>query len=485
MNPQESIWTRFIRWLSPLVYFSSNALSLIGVVVVTAATVSWIFLLPMLVKGSEENPYIGIPGFLLLPGIFIFGLVLIPLGIIIHRARHRKAGHDPAAIPTLTLNSVQLQRIFGFFAVTTVVNMVIVGQWGYSAVNYMDTQNFCGQTCHTVMQPEYTAYLHSPHTRVTCVECHIGSGASWFVRSKLSGVGQVFAVAFNTYPRPLHSPVVNLRPARETCEQCHSPQHFSGDLFKVNNEFASTEQNDETTTVLLMKVGGVTWRGTVGIHGQHSDNRGKTEYITTDGKRQVIPQVIYTGSDGKQTIYNATDVKVTPEELAKGERRTMDCMDCHNRPTHIFQMPDRSLNQAMSEGRISPKLPFIKKQALDALQVNYPDRDTASRQIASTLTSFYQTKYPGTDAGLLKNAIAGVQAIYLQNIFPEMKVTWGSYPSNLGHMDSPGCFRCHDGNHTSADGRTISNDCSTCHDMLAMQEKNPKILTDLGYHGTD
>jgi formate-dependent nitrite reductase cytochrome c552 subunit len=232
-----------------------------------------------------------------------------------------------------------------------------------------------------------------------------------------------------------------------------------------------------------MKVGGHAWNGTVGIHGAHLADNTTIEYVSTDAQRQVIPQVIYTDASGKQIIYNSTDTKVTPEELAKGERRTMDCVDCHNRPTHVFQMPGRALDDALSSGHISPSLPYVKKQALAALKANYPDRSAARTQIAGALDAFYRGNYPQLYSGQhqqIENATAAVQGIYDRNIFPEMKVTWGTYWNNIGHMDSPGCFRCHDGNHTSADRRTIPSDCNTCHELPAVEEKSPKILSDLG-----
>jgi hypothetical protein len=207
------------------------------------------------------------------------------------------------------------------------------------------------------------------------------------------------------------------------------------------------------------------------------------EYVATDQRRQVIPQVTYTDPNGKVTTFNTTDSPPKPEDLARGEHRNMDCMDCHNRPTHIFQVPERALDLAMTQGSVSPKLPFIKKQALEVLKHEYPDRAMAMREISGSLEKFYQTNYPQTfaaDSALLQTAIGTVQSIYERNIYPEMKITWGTYPNNLGHTDFPGCFRCHDGNHTSADGRTISNDCATCHDLLAVDEKDPKILTELG-----
>jgi nitrate/TMAO reductase-like tetraheme cytochrome c subunit len=410
---------------------------------------------------------------------------MIPAGIILRRRSRRQQGLPVTDIPRLSLESPQLRRLLGFVAVASIANVIIFSQWGYSAVNYMDTGAFCGLTCH-VMQPEYTGFVNSPHSNVACADCHIGPGASFFVKSKLAGVGQVFAVALNTYPRPIPSPVANLRPARETCEQCHSPARFSGDIFTVHTAYGTDEQNQPSSTVLLMKVGGRTWRGSAGIHGVHTDPNSHMEYISTDGHRQTIPQVTYTAADGTVTVYNSTSAKATAADLARGEKRTMDCVDCHNRPTHVFLLPEAAVDQAIGQGRISPALPFIKKQAVAALRQTYPDRDTAVRAIAASLDGFYRSGYPQvykTQAAAVKAASDAVQAIYLRNVFPDMKVTWGTYPNNLGHTDSPGCFRCHDGDHVSAQGRTIPNDCSTCHDLLAVEEKDPKILSGLGYIG--
>jgi hypothetical protein len=487
MQPSKPLHTRFYEWLSPVVFLSSNPLSLAGVVLVTTAAVLWVFLLPTLFGHGTNNPYLGIPIFLLLPGVFVFGLILIPIGIVLRRRSRRRQGLPVTSIPELRLDSPELRRLFGFVAVVSFVNVIIASQWGYSTVNYMDSPAFCGLTCHTVMQPEYTAFVNSSHAGVACADCHIGPGASWFVRSKLAGVRQVFAVAFNTYSRPIPSPVEDLRPARETCEHCHWPARFSGDVFTVRTSYGNDEQNQATSTVLLMKVGGRTWRGSVGIHGAHLDEKVSIVYTATDRQRQVIPQVTYTAPDGKVTVYNSASAKATAADLARGEKRTMDCLDCHNRPTHTFQLPERAVDVAIGQGQISSKLPFIKREAVAALRRDYPDRDTAAREIAASLAQFYRANYPqvsSSNAADVKNASDAIQTIYLNNIFPDMKVTWGTYPNNLGHMDFPGCFRCHDGDHVSADGRSIPNDCSTCHDLLAMDEKNPKILSDLGASGS-
>jgi formate-dependent nitrite reductase cytochrome c552 subunit len=318
---------------------------------------------------------------------------------------------------------------------------------------------------------------------VACVECHIGPGAPWFVKAKIDGVRQVFAVVFHTYQRPIPSPVTTLRPARDTCEHCHWPQKFTGDKFLVKTKYADDEKNTPATTVLLLKIGGRTAQGLVGIHGRHLDATERIEYVSTDGRRQVIPLVTYIDDAGKKVDYVSTDSKATTAELANAPRRKMDCMDCHNRPTHAFQMPERAIDEVIASGRINAKLPYVKREAIAALKTTYSDRAAASEQIPRALGEFYKTKYPSvyqTERAAIETAAEQVKAIYLRNIFPEMRITWGTHPNNIGHEDFLGCFRCHDGKHKSSDGRIITDDCSACHQVLAMEEENPKVLADLG-----
>ena len=313
------------------------------------------------------------------------------------------------------------------------------------------------------------------------MQCHIGPGAGWFVKSKLSGVRQVVAVTFHTYDRPIPSPVEQLRPARETCEQCHWPQMFTSDKLIVEKSYKDDEQNTPLTTVLLLKIGGSLAQTGVGIHGRHLAEGRTIQYAAADRERQIIPEVILTEPPGKQTVFRSDPGAGAKRPLAG--LRTMDCVDCHNRPTHTFQLPERAVDDAISAARISGDLPAIKKAAVEALTQKYSNRDAATQQIETRLSEFYRRKYPDiyrNKRPLLDASIGQVRAIYLRNIFPAMNVGWGTYPNNLGHMDFPGCFRCHDGNHTSADGRTIPNDCDTCHKLLAVEDANPKILSDLG-----
>jgi hypothetical protein len=449
----------------------------VGVVIVTTATIFWLFLLPITLRGETENPYVGILAFLALPAPFFLGLMLIPLGMWLKRRREGRAGVYPPEFPELSWSNLELRRLVYFVLATTVVNIGIASQLTYGAVNYMDSVTFCGQTCHNVMQPEFVAYQNSPHAKVDCVKCHIGPGAGWFVRSKLSGVGQVFAVAFNTYPRPIPTPVHNLRPARETCEQCHWPQKYGEDRIRVISKYAEDEANSVTKTVLLMKIGGGN-RG-VGIHGTHLGPGVTIRYGHSDEARQTIPWVEY-DNKGKITEYLAEGAKPGGAGLSQ---RTMDCMDCHNRPSHTYELPDRALDRAMAAGLISPALPFVKKKALEILKVNYKTREEASQRIPADFVAYYQQSFPAVWQQHQADVTAGGRqtlAIWERNIFPDMNVTWGRYPLDIGHTDFPGCFRCHDGSHNAKDGTSITQECTACHNPLAMDEANPKVLTELG-----
>ena len=417
--------------------------------------------------GLHTNPYLGILFFLVLPGVFLFGLALIPLGAWVERRRRAK-GKAPSEIhwPRVDLNDPAQRRTAVLIFALTMANVVIVSLAAYRGVEYMDSVAFCGQVCHTVMKPEFVAYQDGPHARVTCVECHIGSGASWFARSKLSGTRQLFAVALNTYSKPIPSPVENLRPARDTCEQCHWPEKFHGDKIVRKQEYADDEQNSETVTTLRIHVGGGSERlgQATGIH-WHMSVANRVEYISTDDKRQVIPWVRLTDASGNVREYLAEGVK--PEDVKDREPRTMDCMDCHNRPSHpMAASAERAVDAVVSTGEVPRKLPFVRREIVKAIKASYPSETAALDTIARTLREFYRTQHETVYMSRrqdVEQAVAAAQRVFQRNVFPEMNVTFGTYPNNIGHMDFPGCFRCHDDNHKAADGKTISQDCGTCH----------------------
>jgi nitrate/TMAO reductase-like tetraheme cytochrome c subunit len=464
----------------------NNWISLAGAALTTSSAfvLVWFWFMELTGRPEQVNPYLGILLFAVLPGLFVGGLLLIPLGIFRVRRQRRLAGEAPMPLQAVDFKQPSVRHLLTVVGILTFINVSILGTAVIKGTEYMDSNQFCGLTCHTVMSPEYTAFLDSPHSRVGCAQCHIGHGAPALVRAKVSGIRQLFAVAFGTYSRPIPSPVEHLRPARETCEQCHWPQKFTDNKLIIRTKYAEDEANTASTSVLLLKIGGHTANGTTGIHGRHLDAMERISYLTTDARRQEIPKVTYRDDQGNLVEYVSEDFKNLPKEkLDKATTRKMDCVDCHNRPTHTFMLPDRALDKAMASNRMSAELPFLKKKAMELLKVDYPDQKTAAAKIPVELAEFYRTTYPEVykqKRGQVDAAGEVVKSIYLHNVFPEMKLTWGTHPNNIGHEDSVGCFRCHDGSHTSADGRTIKGDCDTCHILLAQDEKDPKVLKELG-----
>jgi hypothetical protein len=298
------------------------------------------------------------------------------------------------------------------------------------------------------------------------------------VKAKISGIRQVFKVLFNSYSRPTPAPVHDLRPAQDTCEGCHWPQKFASDRIRVISKYADDEKNSVTKSVLLMRIGGGHLKK--GIHGTHLEAGVTIRYRPSDAKRQTVPWVESTRNGEAPRVYLAAGAKM--EDMSKLELRTMDCVDCHNRPTHTYDMPESGVDRALAEGRISDKLPFAKKASLEIIKKEYAAAQ--EQQVADAFVEFYRSKYPdvyASNKAAVESSAAGLRAIYSRNVFPDMKVTWGTYPNNIGHMDFPGCFRCHDDDHKAPDGKTIGQDCSGCHELLATDEKDPKILADFGY----
>ena len=447
------------QWLRPAVYLSNNWISRTGVALVTIATVFLIFLIFTGGGHHHTNPYLGLLTAVGLPGVFFLGLILIPVGLVRQRSRERRLGMLPAAFPPLNFANAAFRRLSGFVLGMTLVNVAIAGVTTYRAVEYMDSVTFCGLTCHTVMKPEFTAYQDSPHSRVGCVACHIGPGADWFVKSKISGIRQVFAVTLKTYSTPIPTPVKELRPARETCEACHWPQKFGEDLLRVIPHFADDEQSTASKSVLMMRTGA--------IHRAHLRAGVTVKYIAADERRENLPLVVFEG-DGQKRVYRREEGKTLDEN--NPNLRLMDCMDCHTRPSHSFEVPERAIDRAMAAGAIDPALPFARKRAVEAA--------SQAKDGAEAEQKFRSHYPPGPK---VDSSAKAVRAAFERNVFPEMKITWRTYPNYIGHNDFPGCFRCHDGGHTAAGDVTIGQDCGLCHSLLATEEKDPKILKDLDY----
>jgi hypothetical protein len=475
-----SAFTRFVARIG------RTPLGMAGAVITTVSAILFGTLFVLQWVGFHAGPYLGIIAFLILPAFFVLGLLLIPVAVWRERRTRLRiaaaGGEVVDTLPVWNLNSDRVRRNFLVFLMLTAVNVVILVVAMYKGVEVMDSTQFCGAACHSVMTPEYTTYQRSPHARVKCVECHIGPGANWFVKSKLSGSWQVIAVTFDLYPRPIPVPVHNLRPARETCEQCHWPQRFVGDLFKVNTHFEEDEANTEVKTVLVMKVGGRQAGLSQGIH-WHVDPDHEVRY-RSDAKRQTIYEVEML-EKGRLTDRWKGPAADSPEGKQATEWRTMDCIDCHNRPTHIYRMPEEAIDTALAEGRIDTALPFIRREGLKVLKAEYSSHEAARAGIRDAISGFYAKEYPEVAAAKAEAvAAAGRELgdIWCGNVFPSMDITWGTYRSDIGHPDMStevGCFRCHGGDHVDEKGEAITLDCTTCHNVLADREKNPEVLKTL------
>ena len=437
-----------------------NWLTLSGFVVTAGGLFSFVLLMLLDALAHSANPYVGVLTYLVAPGFIAIGLALAALGLLLRRLKVKRAGGE--AVPLrIDLTRPRDRRLMAIFITGAVLFLLVSAIGSYQTYHFTESVQFCGKACHTVMKPELVTYEHSPHARVACTECHIGPGAAWYVRSKLSGTYQVYAVMADKFPRPIPTPVKNLRPAQETCEQCHWPKKFVGNLDRTYNYYLGDQSNSVYTIRMLMRVGGgdPTHGPVGGIH-WHMNVGNHVEYIASDESRQVIPWVRLIDAQGVVTEFRTASFTNGVDPAAV---RTMDCMDCHNRPSHRHQRPNDAVNLAMALGHIDPALPWVKTNAIYALTRPYANELEGTRGIATILDA----RYPGDPRA--REAIVAVQQIYTNNFFPEMKASWKSYPDNIGHKDWPGCFRCHDGKHKTADGkRTIkANDCNACHTILA------------------
>jgi nitrate/TMAO reductase-like tetraheme cytochrome c subunit len=464
-------------WLRPFFFYGNNPTSLIGGALTSAAAFTLIgyWVVSFFGHGGSSNPYLGIIFYLLLPALFILGLVLIAVGILLRRNHLKAIGQIPSIFPDIDLRDPRFRHGIDFVLIATFINFVIVGTTSYRGVAYMDKPSFCGQSCH-VMAPEWTAYHVSPHSGVACTDCHIAAGIPGFVHAKVNGTKQLFMVMFHDYPRPIMAGD-KLPPARTTCLNCHNPDTYIGDKLVVKTSYADDEKNSKTSTIALLHVGGRdSFSHLSGIHGAHM---GKIEYIATDSTNQTIPWISKTNDNGSATEFVSASLKGPPA----GQKRTMDCLDCHNRAAHSFDTAEDALNTDMALGSPSASLPFVHKEGLALIKAKYTSEDAAKTAITSGLATFYRSQYPAIWNGQqaqVKQAAETLATIYSTNIFPFMNVTWGTHPNNLGHNDYPGCFRCHDGNHNAKGGAGITNDCSACHNLLTTDDPNPKLLTDLG-----
>lgn len=451
-----------------------NVISLLGMLTSVVSALVIVLFIALQTFMGFENPYLEIITLFLLPGGIIFGGVLTYFGAWRVRSNHRKHPEvDLPPLPRLDFNDPKKLRLTIFFALVTVVFFAVIAVTTIKGFEFTESTVFCGEVCHVPMEPEHVAWQQSPHARVRCVECHVGSGLNYYIKAKINGTRQLYSILTGTYPTPIPTPVHNLRPARGTCEHCHWPEKFVAARFKVFSHNAPNEENTRRETQMLIKIGGTP--GAPNSSGIHWHIGKEVSYIATDEKRFDIPYVSVKKPDGSVEEFVSPEKPLSKEELSKHEKRVMDCIDCHNRPAHAYNPPSQELDHRFAAGKLDPSLPFLKKLAVELLEKPYKTTEEAKEAIAKGIQAFYTKSYPAlvtSKADSIKQATEQVQQIYARNYFPKMKVAWNAYPTHTGHFYFPGCFRCHDGKHKNAAGKVISKDCNLCHAVVNQIQEN-------------
>ena len=449
-----------------------NWTSIIGGAIALISFVMFIFLFAISLFFDQGSSYLGLFVYIVIPVFLVIGLVMIPVGMTIRIKRDKRKDDTGTRLqPYIDLNNRRHRNAFAIFIVSTTIFLFFTAIGSYEAFHYTESVEFCGTLCHKVMEPEYTAYLNSAHARVACVECHVGPGADWFVRSKLSGLYQVYAVLAGSYPKPIPTPISNLRPARETCEQCHWPEKFYSRNLKVQKHFLTDENNTEWDIILEMKIdASYSAHGLQeGIH-WHINPDVKIEFIDHPDDKGIIQWVKFTNlKTNEETVYEYEDDPADPSRIAMSSKKIMDCIDCHSRPSHAYMSPSRFIDHAFTAGKLPHDLPYLKYITMELLKQKFSSTDSAFYFIDKGIRDYYRKEYADIYANnekLISDVITTIQTEFRKHTFPEMKVRWDVYPDHISHIESNGCFRCHDGRHTSRNGKTISKDCSLCHNIL-------------------
>jgi NapC/NirT cytochrome c family protein len=439
-----------------------HPLAIAGVIVTTASAVVFVTLVIAQLLGMLTNPYAGLVVFVAIPAVFVMGLLLIPAGMWLQSKKLALHPEATAEWPVIDLRQRHVRRTALVIIILTAINVVIILLAGYGSLHAMETPGFCGQICHTTMEPQFKAWQAGVHAGVACVNCHIGEGTRGFVHAKLGGVRQLMLVATGAVPTPV-PPGADMLPDSQTqlCAGCHKPGRIVTDSIRVIREYADDEANSETMSAVQMHVSH-TSSSEQAIH-WHADPSIRIEYVATDEKQETIPYVRVTDAGGQVKEYVAPD---TPAEVVNGTRQRMECMDCHNTVGHpISPTAEQAVDRVIAEGKVSRDLPFVRREGVRLLKEEYPSQEAAARAIDQGLRNFYQSR-SGTNPQALAEAVTALQELYRRSVFPTMKVTWGTYPDNTGHLNSPGCFRCHDDSHATKDGATISGDCEFCHKQI-------------------
>ncbi len=445
----------------------------IGLLLAILSLIHFMALVIVESRTGRTSPFIGSISFLAVPAVLGLGLMLVFIGGFLEH-RHRYATTTRGGLlalpplPRIDLNRRRYQYLLIACLGAVPIILMILGTSSFRGYEFLESTHFCAGMCHQTMRPQAVANYASPHAGVGCGSCHVGPGVSAFVRSKLLGVFEVAGELSDSYTRPIATHLNNLPLASNTCEGCHRSDRFYGDQLVTRPHYVSDEMNTDRTVSVVVDTGGVTLGGvSTGSH-WHADAKNVIRYALSDDRPEAIAWVSSTGPDGRVTEYFSEDDPISEAVLARTDKRKMDCLDCHNRTGHTSMAPDQAIDSAIAGGEIDQRLPYIRKIALELVTRDYRSEREARQSIASGIADFYRMKYPALlseQAEAIRLTTEGAQNIWARNVLPEMNVGWGTYPDSIGHRNSPGCFRCHDGNHISKEGLAIRQECELCHSL--------------------
>ncbi|HEV8131023.1 MAG TPA: NapC/NirT family cytochrome c [Acidobacteriota bacterium] len=453
----------------PLIF---NFLSLLGIFLAVFGLLGAAILGAIAISTREPSPSLSIFAWIVSPAICYLGIVLLIIGLL--RERRRRYKSAPDLLPRyfrIDLNQPATRKVFYGCVLLLLLLLIGTSVGSYHAYQFTESSAFCGSTCHSVMAPERVTHQISPHAEVKCGDCHVGKTPAQYVKAKLYGFKELYLLASHKYPRPIPTPIHVMQPLRENCTGCHWERKFWGKLHRDYSHYITANDNQHWIVKMNVRVGGMYRFGGEGegIH-WHMKISPKVSYIATDHRLQKIPWVRVVTEDGKETIYRSTDENLSDKELSRYPIREITCVDCHSRPAHQFKAPILAIDEAMARGHIDPALPGVKAKGVELLAApGYTTQDQAVATIREKFLAYYRDQHPDTfknQRKKLDHAADTLATLYRQNFFPEMKADWRSYPDNIGHFFSDGCFRCHDGLHLDAQGKAISNECTLCHEIV-------------------
>lgn len=465
------MYRKYVNFLRGI---SVNRIGQVGVVLTTSSFVAFIFFEILRLIGVLTNAYVGLVVYLLFPSLFVLGLITILFAWKKYKKERRKTTEELLSerfeddVEHRLIGSKIFLTILGF----TLLNVVFISAAGFRTLSFMDNAEFCGTACHSVMGPEWATYQVSPHSKVMCVECHVGEGVDALLASKLNGLRQMVLAATNTYNKPVPTPVHQLRPSKETCEKCHWPEKFYGNKLKIITRYDSDEKSTAKYNTLSLKIDTGYSVGKSGIH-WHIASKNEVTYTSVNDLRNDIIWVKVKQKDGMYKKYVNKSLENNASKVDTDNIRVMDCIDCHNRATHVYENPSFAVDDRMAKGQIDRSLPFVKREVVAAITKNYADRETGFEGIENHIQRFYMNNFKQiaiSKRQSIDDAVDVAKEIYGRNVHPYMNVEWGSYPNHLGHKQGEGCFRCHNENMIDEVGNHISFDCTLCHSILSNGE---------------